>query len=95
MAFQVLVKTTQRMLGSYSYMCETAEIRDAFVKRPDVWWYHYPEEDDGWRQGGAWDPVAQTERDLADMPPPGISGVGPHTGQETAGEDDDDGEDRW
>lgn len=46
------------MLGSYPFSCESREARDEFVKRPDVWWYHYPEEDDdwGWHKGGAWVP---------------------------------------
>ena len=57
--FQVLVKTTPRMQGSYPYDLGTREAAQEFVKRADVWWWVFPiDEDvldgDSWHRGGAW-----------------------------------------
>jgi hypothetical protein len=91
---QVLVKTAQFMNGAYTYLMADAGERAAFVKRPDIWWYHFPEEDDDWQwhRGGAWrlagqlTPVELIEQDLADMP---------HPGAVTVVNDDDEEDGRW
>lgn len=102
--FQVLVKTTAVMNGSYTYLFGSAEERDEFVKRPDVWWYHLPEEDDDWRwhRGGAWRPAhelsqADIDRDLATKPLP-PRGLHPNLViyDEVANfKDSEDDDDRW
>lgn len=52
--FGVVVKTTEGMLGFYSYLFDTEEDRAAFVKRPDIWWYQYHDAEDwDWKPGGA------------------------------------------
>jgi hypothetical protein len=98
MAFQVLVKTTAVMQGAYTFLLGSREERDEFVRRPDVWWYHYPEEDDDWRwhRGGAWKPAHQmTSGELArdlevkPLPPKGFM-----PGAVTVEEEDGD-DDRW
>ena len=78
------------MHGSYPYLLGSREEADEFVKRPDVWWYHYPSEheDWDWRRGGAWKPAhelsqADIERDLATKPLPPR---GAHTGLVIYGE---------
>ena len=89
--FQVLVKTTPRMTGSYSYSFESRDARFEFIRRPDVFWYYFPEEDDYWRRGGAWNVPASSQEEademweIPDSPAPGATG---DTG------DDDDAE-RW
>jgi hypothetical protein len=60
MSFQVLVKTTAAMQGSYPYDLGTREAAAKFVKRTDIWWYFFPLDEDSmdggsWRRGGAWD----------------------------------------
>jgi hypothetical protein len=102
MFFQVLVKTTSVMNGAYTFLLPSREERDAFVRRPDVWWYMFPEEDEDWRwhRGGAWKPsheltAAEVERDLA-LPP--LPPRGPMPGMvtvETVDEGDDGDDDRW
>lgn len=59
MSFQVLVKTTAVMNGAYTFLLADRKAAMEFVQRPDVWWYHFPEEDDDWRwhRGGAWKPA--------------------------------------
>lgn len=62
MSFQVLVKTTPHMNGSYAYDLDGREAAEAFVQRPDVWWWVFPLDEDvldgrSWRKGGAWAPV--------------------------------------
>jgi hypothetical protein len=72
-SFQVLVKTAAVMNGAYTYLFSSREERDAFARRPDVFWYHYPEEDDDWRwhRGGAWKPAHKLEQqDLTRAPRP-------------------------
>jgi hypothetical protein len=103
--YQAIVKTTEGMLGFYSYMFGTAEAREAFVKRPDVWWYVFGEDDDwSWRPGGAQRPVKDLELPLFEPPelpggiPQGIlveprPRVTEYTGKLELEEDDDD--DRW
>jgi hypothetical protein len=95
MSFQVLVKTTPHMHGSYSVTCESREARDAFARRPDIWWYHYGE-DDGWdwHRGGAWDrqdenvPVDGFSQAVPDVPKvPAIPTV--ETGPDEGDEEDD------
>jgi hypothetical protein len=59
MSFQVLVKTTPNMLGSYSYALVSREAAEVFVQRSDVWWWCFPIEEDtldggSWHKGGAW-----------------------------------------
>jgi hypothetical protein len=61
--FQVLVKTTAHMQGSYSFDLGDRETAAEFVKRSDVWWYTFPVDEDildsfSWRRGGAWESLA-------------------------------------
>jgi hypothetical protein len=56
--YQVVIKISrdsQLPIGPLTF--EDPANRAEFVKRSDVWWYHYPEEDDWttWHRGGAWD----------------------------------------
>jgi hypothetical protein len=68
--FQVLVKTTPHMQGSYPYTFEHREDRDAFVMRGDIWWYHLGEDDDwDWRKGGAWEIAAMQSGIPGDLSP--------------------------
>ena len=56
--YQVLVKIRESrnsdVLGPLSF--PNKEDRETYVKGPEVFWYHYVEEDDwfDWRRGGAW-----------------------------------------
>ena len=56
--YQVFVKTAEPrsspMRGPFSF--PTTEARQEYVSGPDIYWYHYAEEDDWhlWRRGGAW-----------------------------------------
>jgi hypothetical protein len=102
MSVQVLVKTTAVMTGAYTFLLSSREERDAFVRRPDVWWYHFPEEDDDWRwhRGGAWKPAseltaAEVERDLALPPLPPRGSMPGRVTVETVNEGDDEGDSRW
>lgn len=97
MAFQVLVKTLPGMHGAYTYLLPDKAAADEFVQRDDIWWYHYPLEDEDWRwhRGGAWKPAhALAVQDYEDLesgvpqPPAGHS-----AGAVVIGDDDDD--DRW
>lgn len=94
--FQVLVKTTALMNGAYTFLLGSREEREQFVKRPDVFWYHFPEEDEDWRwhRGGAWKPSHQLTpeeqivADLAQTPFPGVPGA-------VTVQDADEADDRW
>lgn len=83
MSFQVLVKTTPAMNGAYTYLLGSREEAEEFVRREDVFWYHFPSEHDDWdwRRGGAWKPAHEVTREelLADPPPtgPGTRGLHP------------------
>jgi hypothetical protein len=47
MSYKVLAKTGRYMQGHYEFgPFEAKEERAAFVQRPDVWWYFYPEADE-------------------------------------------------
>lgn len=56
--YQMLVKVRESRnsdaIGPLSY--PTSEDRDKAARGPDVYWYHYVEEDDWflWKRGGAW-----------------------------------------
>lgn len=105
MAFQVLVKTTAAMNGAYTYLCGSQQEREQFVQRPDVWWYHFPEEDDDWRwhRGGAWKPaheLAPQDLSAEPAPPPGQSAQQVTFMQFAAeaarcAQDGDDDDERW
>ena len=50
----------------------SAEEREAYVKGPAVYWYHYVEEDDWflWQRGGAWNATQEPSRaDVVPEPP--------------------------
>jgi hypothetical protein len=79
--WQVLIKTSDHMVGHYVFSLATPEDRAEFVKRPDVWWYQFAEDDglfgDGepswdspggvhWRKGGAWEAAAEEQVDYAE-----------------------------
>jgi len=94
-SFQVLVKTTAVMNGAYTFLLPDREAAQELVQRPDVWWYHYPAEDDDWRwhRGGAWKPAHEMTDDeyraldtVKPLPPRGPQ-------QAMAVVEDDD--DRW
>ena len=89
----MLVKTTATMNGSYTFLFATAEERAAFVKRPDIWWFHFPEEDDDWQwhRGWAWKPAH--EIDASDLVRPPLPPAGAAQGAVTV--DDDEEDDRW
>ncbi len=92
--FQVLVKTTQHMLGSYSYDLGTREAAQSFVQRPDVWWYTFPADEDAldgscWRKGGA-----QAEQDSAEAAVHDADTMGIAPPPPVPDEDDEDDE-RW
>lgn len=93
MGFQVLVKTAQHMLGSYSYLLEDEEQAKLFVRRPDVWWYHFSaaagDGDWDWHKGGAWAAATARPADLDLMPEV------PLPEQVTTGDVTDDEDDRW
>lgn len=102
--YQAIVKTTEGMLGFYSYMFSTPEAREAFVKRPDVWWYVFGEDDDwSWRPGGAQRPVKDLELPLFEPPelPGGIpQGILVEPSRKWTREDyekhvEEDDDDRW
>jgi hypothetical protein len=96
-SYQVLVKTTAVMNGAYTYLLETAEERAEFVRRPDIFWYHFPEEDDDWQwhRGGAWKPAHQlTPEDLEAKPPlPWDSHPGMVNAEDIT--DDEEEDERW
>jgi hypothetical protein len=50
----------------YGWTCETREIRQAFIDAnpSEIYWYYFPEEDDGWVKGPAWK-IAATADALA------------------------------
>jgi hypothetical protein len=92
-SFQVLVKTTAVMNGAYTFLLPDRESALEFARRPDVWWYHFPEDDDDWRwhRGGAWKPAQQiVPEDIAAEPAP--PGPAAQPGAVEVSEDDDD---RW
>ena len=100
--FQVLVKTSPHMQGSYSLIVEDIGQARAFAARPDVWWYSFPSElEDGdwsWRRGGAWTATAeqQAEAVATDLQSSGGRLLKP-VPQEVTDEpgDDDDEDGRW
>lgn len=91
--FQVLFKTTNDpTTGAHSWDLGTREVAEAFVQRPDIWWWAFPLDDDtAWRKGGAWEqkpdsrPEAMAETQPRQPAPPPAA---------PATEDDED-EDRW
>lgn len=96
MSVQVLVKTTPAMQGSYAFLLSSPEERAEFVKRPDIWWYMFPEEDEDWRwhRGGAWKPAHRiTPEEMVMLPAKPLE----HPGQVTVtvDEQDEEEDDRW
>lgn len=88
--FQVLVKTTQHMLGSYSVMVEDLAAALTFVQHPQVWWYSFGSDEEWeWRRGGAWSALADRAREDDEDPLPAPAGTG---GQHDEAEEEDD---RW
>lgn len=69
--YQVFVKLSESrnsaMAGPVGFV--SAAEREAYVKGPNVFWYHYAEEDDWvlWLRGGAW--AATQEKGKADVVP--------------------------
>lgn len=97
MSFQVLVKTTASMTGSYSYDLGTREAAAEFVKRHDIWWWTFPVEEDtldgsSWHRGGAWELAAMASDIPGDLSPVAPEEPGPPP-LPAAQEDEDD--DRW
>ncbi len=99
--FQVCVKTAPYMLGFYSYVLETPEDRDAFVKGPDVWWYCYGDADDWyWHKGGAWRKTEDVQLpELPELPGDLRQGVliepRPRVTEYTGKLEEDDDDGRW
>ena len=95
--FQVLVKTTAVMQGAYTYLLEDRAAADKFVRRADVWWYHYPaeHEDWDWRRGGAWKPSHLVTQDDLAAEERAPEGSAPLMNQVIVQEDDDDDDGRW
>lgn len=65
--FQALVKTTPTMLGSYTFAFGSPEERAEFVKRADIWWYFFPEQDEHFFGGAvrglpSWDSPQSSQR---------------------------------
>ncbi len=95
MSFQVLVKTSAAGNQSQSFLLGSREEALELAMSPNIFWYHFPAEDDdwSWHRGGAWKPshlvtpVDLIEQDLADMRMPGQVTV------EDVGNDEED--DRW
>lgn len=95
--FQVLVKTTPVMLGSYSYDLVSREAAEVFVKRSDVWWWCFPVDEDtltgnSWRKGGAWEPDDARDQEIAMAIPLDAYGV---TERRRVPPEDGDDDDRW
>lgn len=68
MTCQAVVKLTENPSYSRSYMISFADEDDRlkYVRKPEVWWYAFPEDPDfRWAKGGAWstDPVAEPVSD--------------------------------
>ena len=88
--FQVIFKTTNDpTTGSHSWDLGTREVAEAFVQRPDIWWYAFTLDDDPvWRKGGAWAGRPREEAMEVTQPNPAAPlPAGPVP--------DDDDEDRW
>lgn len=108
MSFQVLVKTTPHMHGSYAYTLVNREAAEVFVQRSDVWWYFFPLDEDilsgsSWRKGGAWSPQPDMVADRIALDDYGLSSTVPdvpkvptvptvESGSDGGDEEDDD---RW
>jgi hypothetical protein len=58
-SWQVLVKFAPAASQAFSFLLGSLGEREEFVRQPGIWWYHYPEEDDGWHwhRGPAWQPA--------------------------------------
>lgn len=60
--YQVVVLLTESRNGARTgpYSFATPQEREDFVRGPQVYWYHFAEEDDwhSWRRGGAWNATA-------------------------------------
>lgn len=100
--FQVLFKTTPHMTGSYSCTLADRAAAQAFVQRPDVWWWTFPLDEDllsgsSWHRGGAWAGAGH----IADAV--GVTPSGPAPAEDCplpaapVHEDEEDGDDadRW
>lgn len=96
MPFQVLVKTAQHMLGSYSFLLEDEVSAREFVRRPDVWWYSFSSDEDWeWHKGGAW-AGAEHLADAAGVKPPGPAPAEAYPlPLENEDEDEEDEDARW
>lgn len=65
--FQALVKMSPRSQGSVHLAFPSQEARYAYIRQPGVWWYYFPENDDGWLRGGAWNVPAGSQEEADEM----------------------------
>lgn len=81
------------MNGAYTYLVEDREAAKLLAAHPQVWYYHFPADDEfwEWHRGGAWKPShAITEEDCVPVAAPPVPG---RVAVAEGGDNDDD--ERW